>query len=148
MNPITIIKMRKGSEYTVSRQQGDAIRSRIAENQGSTFIHIPSIGITVNSADISEITDDFEKVAQKENLLGTKDWTDQDRKKLTEVIKQTRVHLEDAGVFKEAYSNLRAKWRAEGLAILDNCRECHKKLPNHLREFCSTNCKRTVENPV
>ena len=95
---ITRIIMRSKAEYVVSKEQGDVIRDRIGNATGSVFLNIKDLGVSINSADISEIIDDLETVAQDTNLLAEGKWTPEDRKKREEIIRNTRVQLEARGV--------------------------------------------------
>ena len=95
---ITRIIMRSKAEYVVSKEQGDVIRDRIGSATGSVFLNIKDLGVSINSADISEIVDDFEKVAQVENLLPAGRWSPADRRKRDEILKKTRVQLVARGV--------------------------------------------------
>lgn len=97
----TRILMRKGNEYTVSKTQGDAIREQIANSGGSCFINITSLGTTINSADISEMINELEEVAQTENLLGVGELTPEQKKKRLEIIKKTRIGLEKKGIISK-----------------------------------------------
>lgn len=90
--------MRSKREYVISKEQGDAVRKQIAGSNGSVFLNIPNLGATINSADISEIIDDTEIVAQNDNLLPVGKWSKADQKKRDEIIKKTRVQLEAKGV--------------------------------------------------
>lgn len=66
--------------------------------------------------------------------------------RLQEIVARTRLELEGRGVLRDKsgrdYSTLREKWRAAGLEVLEHCAGCGKKLPAHLREFCSGQCVR------
>lgn len=96
----TRIKMMSRDEFVVSREQGDSIRQRVSSANGSVFINIPDLGVTINSANISEMLDEMELVAQKENLLGEGQMTEEDKKKRDEIIRNTRVELEQRGVLR------------------------------------------------
>jgi hypothetical protein len=95
---ITKIVMRTGNEYTIDRDLGDAAKQRIGQSTGSVFLNIPNLGAMINSADITEILDEVEEVAQTENLLDASEWTPEDQAKRLEIIKKTRVQLEARGV--------------------------------------------------
>lgn len=94
----TRIVMRSGHEYTVAREFGDAAKQRIAQSTGSVFLNIPSLGAMINSADIVEVLDESEMVAQKDNLLAAGQMTAEDREEIQRIIKRTKEDLIARGV--------------------------------------------------
>lgn len=135
--------MRKGSEYTISKSQGDAVRSQIAQANGSTFIHIPGIGVTINSADITEMLDEVEQVPQKENLIGEHVLSDVEKERLAQVVKRMGEELKKKGVTGETKPTTYKKdivWHVQ-------CQVCGKENPEGLARVCSSACYVKLPNP-
>lgn len=90
--------MRSKREYVISKEQGDAVRRQLSGSVSSVFLNIPDLGATINSADIAEILDDTETIAQKDNLLSAGRWTKEDQAKRMRIIQKTRGELKRKGV--------------------------------------------------
>jgi len=60
--PITKIVMRTGNTYTIPGEKGQQLQEQLATLSQHMFIRIPSLGVTINTADVAEVLNDVEKV--------------------------------------------------------------------------------------